>query len=114
VPAARTGAVLRAARPSLYAPSSYREAARNLPSFTRRALVTWGAADRMRTRPARRPAELLPHSRYVEVPGARTLIQLDDPEALTAVIRRFVRENRCPASTDGGARREGSRVAVHQ
>ncbi|MFG2123460.1 alpha/beta fold hydrolase [Streptomyces sp. NPDC048710] len=78
-------------------PECYVEAAGNLPSFTRPALVAWGAEDRMMP-PAtgRRLAELLPDARYVEIPDARTLVQLDNPAALTAEIRRFVKENPLP------------------
>ncbi|MFJ4323199.1 alpha/beta fold hydrolase [Streptomyces tricolor] len=75
----------------------YREAARNLPSFTRPALVAWGAEDRMMPPAAgRRLAELLPNARYVEIPGARTLVQLDNPAALIKEIRDFVGENPLP------------------
>ncbi|MEU0007930.1 alpha/beta hydrolase [Streptomyces sp. NPDC006314] len=72
----------------------YLKAAENLPSFTRPALVAWGAEDRMMP-PAtgRRLARLLPKARYVEIPDARTLVQLDNPTALTEEIRRFVKEN---------------------
>ncbi|MEU5535653.1 alpha/beta hydrolase [Streptomyces sp. NPDC020362] len=78
-------------------PQCYVEAARNLPGFTRPVLVAWGAEDRMMP-PAtgRRLAELLPNARYVEIPDARTLVQLDNPAALTAEIRRFVKEHPLP------------------
>ncbi|MGW1164454.1 alpha/beta fold hydrolase [Streptomyces sp. NPDC002550] len=75
----------------------YLEAARNLPEFTRPALVAWGAEDRMMpSATGRRLAELLPAARYVEIPGARTLVQLDNPAALTEEIRRFVKDNPLP------------------
>ncbi|MGW2646173.1 alpha/beta fold hydrolase [Streptomyces sp. NPDC001393] len=75
----------------------YLAASRNLPGFTRPALVAWGAEDRMMP-PAtgRRLAELLPAARYVEIPDARTLVQLDNPAALTEEIRRFVKDNPLP------------------
>ncbi|MFF4569475.1 alpha/beta fold hydrolase [Streptomyces sp. NPDC001410] len=78
-------------------PECYVKAAGNLPSFTRPALVAWGAEDRMMP-PAtgRRLAELLPDARYVEIPDARTLVQLDNPAALTAEIRRFVKKHPLP------------------
>lgn len=81
-------------------PQCYVEAARNLPSFTRPALVAWGAEDRMMP-PAtgRRLAELLPGARYVEIPDARTLVQFDNPAALTAELRRFIAENPLPAQS---------------
>ncbi|MFE1881998.1 alpha/beta fold hydrolase [Streptomyces diastatochromogenes] len=78
-------------------PDCYVKAAGNLPSFMRPALVAWGAEDRMMP-PAtgRRLAELLPNARYVEIPDARTLVQLDNPAALTGEIRRFVKEHPLP------------------
>ncbi|MGY4962377.1 alpha/beta fold hydrolase [Streptomyces sp. 900105245] len=84
----------------------YLEAAGNLRAFTRPALVAWGAEDRMMP-PAtgRRLAALLPDSRYVEIPDARTLVQLDNPAALTAEIRRFVEEHPLPG--EGGGRDGG-------
>ncbi|MFJ5674622.1 alpha/beta fold hydrolase [Streptomyces sp. NPDC093097] len=79
-------------------PDCYRKAARNLPSFTRPALVAWGAEDRMMPRATgRRLAELLPHARYVEIPDARTLVPYDNPAALTAELRRFIAEHPLPA-----------------
>ncbi|MEV6292953.1 alpha/beta hydrolase [Streptomyces sp. NPDC051896] len=85
----------------------YLEAARKLPEFTRPALVAWGAEDRMMP-PAtgRGLAELLPDARYVEIPDARTLVQLDNPAALAEEIRRFVKDNPLP----GENRLGGSRV----
>ncbi|WP_199572587.1 alpha/beta fold hydrolase [Streptomyces murinus] len=81
----------------------YLEAADHLPRYTRPALVAWGAEDRMMP-PAtgRRLARLLPRSRYVEIPGARTLVQLDNPTALVDEIRRFVKDNPLPG--EGGGR----------
>jgi len=81
---------------------SYLKAAGNLPSFTRPALIAWGAEDRMMP-PAtgRRLAQLLPDSRYVEIPDSRTLVPLDNPAALTDEIRRFVKENPLPGEADG-------------
>ena len=37
----------------------------------------------------RRLAELLPHARLVEIPDSYTLIPLDQPAALTEVMREF-------------------------
>ncbi|MFI0999390.1 alpha/beta fold hydrolase [Streptomyces galbus] len=78
-------------------PDCYVKAAENLRSFTRPALVAWGAEDRMMP-PAtgRRLAELLPHARYVEIPDARTLVPFDNPTALVAELRRFVEEHPLP------------------
>jgi pimeloyl-ACP methyl ester carboxylesterase len=80
----------------------YLKAAANLPSFTRPALVAWGAEDRMMP-PAtgRRLAELLPDARYVEIPDARTLIQLDNPAALAEEIRVFVKDHPLPGESRG-------------
>ncbi|MFF9086413.1 alpha/beta fold hydrolase [Streptomyces sp. NPDC014991] len=76
----------------------YLEAARNFPSFTRPVLVAWGAEDRMMPpETGRRLARLLPDARYVEIPDARTLVQLDNPGALVTEIRDFVREHPLPA-----------------
>ncbi|MEU2711362.1 alpha/beta hydrolase [Streptomyces sp. NPDC007205] len=77
----------------------YLEAARNLPGFTRPALVAWGAEDRMMPHATgRRLAGLLPNARYVEIPDARTLVQLDNPAALTEEIRRFVKDHPLPGN----------------
>ncbi|MER6251613.1 alpha/beta hydrolase [Streptomyces sp. NPDC001584] len=72
---------------------TYLVAAEKLAEFDRPALVAWGAQDRMMP-PAtgRRLAELLPHGRYVEIPGAGTLVQVDNPGALCAELRRFIEE----------------------
>ncbi|MFD7298568.1 alpha/beta fold hydrolase [Streptomyces sp. NPDC059897] len=78
-------------------PECYLRAAGNLPSFTRPALIAWGAEDRMMPPDTgRRLAALLPNARYVEIPDARTLVQFDNPAALTAELRRFVKENPLP------------------
>ncbi|MFF1279944.1 alpha/beta fold hydrolase [Streptomyces sp. NPDC058299] len=75
----------------------YLEAARNFPAFTRPVLVAWGAEDRMMPpETGRRLARLLPDARYVEIPDARTLVQLDNPGALIAEIRDFVRAHPLP------------------
>ena len=86
-------------------PDCYVKAAGNLPSFTRPALVAWGAEDSMMP-PAtgRRLAELLPNGRYVEIPDARTLVSFDNPAALTAELRGFVKEH--PLPTESRARKE--------
>ncbi|MER7495196.1 alpha/beta fold hydrolase [Streptomyces pharetrae] len=83
-------------------PDCYLKAAENLPSFTRPALVAWGAEDRvMPPATGRRLAELLPDARYVEIPDARTLVPFDNPGALTAERAASSRRTRCPARTDG-------------
>ncbi|MFI6640286.1 alpha/beta fold hydrolase [Streptomyces sp. NPDC050504] len=70
---------------------TYLKAAENLAAFDRPALVAWGAEDRMMPhRTGRRLAELLPDGRYVEIPDAGTLVQLDNPSALAEELRRFI------------------------
>ncbi|WP_030408961.1 alpha/beta fold hydrolase [Streptomyces albus] len=81
-------------------PDCYRKAAANLSSFTRPALVVWGAEDRMMpSATGRRLAQLLPNARYVEVPDARTLVPFDNPAGLTAELRRFVEEHPLPGES---------------
>jgi pimeloyl-ACP methyl ester carboxylesterase len=61
-----------------------------LSGFERPALIVW--ADRDRVMPpehARRLAELLPQSEVVEVADTYTLIPLDQPARLAALIREF-------------------------
>ncbi|MEU7042090.1 alpha/beta hydrolase [Streptomyces varsoviensis] len=60
-------------------------------------MVAWGAEDRMMP-PAtgRRLAALLPRGRYTPIPDARTLVPLDNPVALAAEVRRFMKENPPP------------------
>ncbi|WP_329202020.1 alpha/beta fold hydrolase [Streptomyces sp. NBC_01435] len=73
---------------------TYLRAAERLRHFDRPALVAWGAEDRMMP-PAtgRRLAELLPQGRYVEIPGAGTLVPVDNPAALVGELRRFIGES---------------------
>ncbi|MFD3991980.1 alpha/beta fold hydrolase [Streptomyces sp. NPDC058583] len=73
---------------------TYLKAAEKLREFDRPALVAWGAEDLMMP-PAtgRRLAELLPRGRYVEIPEAGTLVQLDNPGALCAELRAFIKES---------------------
>lgn len=66
------------------------DVAEKLPSFDRPALVVWAERDRvMPPEHGRRLAEILPRSRYVEVPDSHTLIPLDQPLALAGAIREF-------------------------
>lgn len=72
---------------------TYLGAAERLKQFRGPALVAWGAEDRMMPpRTGRRLAALLPRGEYVEIPGSRTLIPLDNPRALCAELRRFIKE----------------------
>ncbi|MEU1628542.1 alpha/beta fold hydrolase [Streptomyces sp. NPDC020096] len=71
---------------------TYLEAAERLRTFDRPALIAWGAEDRMMPpSTGRRLAELLPRGQYVEIPDARTLVQLDNPAALAAELRCFIK-----------------------
>ena len=72
---------------------TYLEAAERLKRLRGPALVAWGAEDRMMPpRTGRRLAALLPRGEYVEIPDSRTLIPLDNPRALCAELRRFIKE----------------------
>ena len=69
------------------------DAAASLPGFDRPALVVWASQDRVMPRDhGRRLADLLPHGRLIEVTDSYTLIPLDQPRALAAAIRTFIRE----------------------
>ncbi|MFJ3127899.1 alpha/beta fold hydrolase [Streptomyces sp. NPDC086993] len=73
---------------------TYLRAAERLRHFDRPALVAWGAEDRMMPpETGRRLAELLPRGRYVEIPGAGTLVPVDNPAALVGELRRFIGES---------------------
>ncbi|MFD7493638.1 alpha/beta fold hydrolase [Streptomyces sp. NPDC059832] len=73
---------------------TYLRAAERLRHFDRPALVAWGAEDRMMPpETGRRLAELLPQGRYVEIPGAGTLVPMDNPAALARELRRFIEES---------------------
>jgi pimeloyl-ACP methyl ester carboxylesterase len=80
--------VLRAIRT---APNLLVDAAKRLPDFDRPALVVWAAGDRvMPPSHGRRLADLLPHASLVEVADSYTLIPLDQPARLAALIEDFV------------------------
>jgi pimeloyl-ACP methyl ester carboxylesterase len=55
------------------------------------ALVVWGMADRA-FKPAlgRRLAEAFDNAQFIEVPGARTFVQLDEPKFLADQITNFL------------------------
>ncbi|MFJ7194126.1 MULTISPECIES: alpha/beta fold hydrolase [unclassified Streptomyces] len=73
---------------------TYLRAAERLRHFDRPALVAWGAEDRMMPpETGRRLAELLPRGRYTEIPGAGTLVPLDNPAALARERRRYIGES---------------------
>ncbi|WP_101787463.1 alpha/beta fold hydrolase [Nonomuraea indica] len=72
---------------------TYLRAAGRLREFRGPALVAWGAEDRMMPpETGRRLAALLPRGEFVEIPGSRTLIPLDNPRGLCAELRRFIKE----------------------
>lgn len=80
-----------------------------LHAFAKPVRLAWGTGDRCFT-PAlgRRVAELFPDATFTEVPGARTFVALDDPQA---VIDAIVAINRgavpgTPPSADPAAHRK--------
>lgn len=67
-------------------------AADKLPSFDRPSLIVWAAEDRvMPPAHAQRLAERLPDARIAMVPDSYTLIPLDQPRRLAALVREFVK-----------------------
>ena len=63
----------------------------HLPGFPKPVLVVWAAEDKvMPIQAGRRLAASFPHSRFVEIPGSRTLIPIDQPQALARSIAAFV------------------------
>jgi len=66
--------------------------AERLPSFDKPVLIAWAAEDKlMPPEHGRRFAELFPKARLVEVADSRTLIPLDQPGVLAALIAGHVR-----------------------
>jgi pimeloyl-ACP methyl ester carboxylesterase len=62
-----------------------------LARFDRPALIAWASEDKlMPPEHGRRLAELLPHSRLVEIADSYTLIPEDQPAALAAHMREFL------------------------
>ena len=65
-------------------------AAERLPDLRIPVLLLWGAADRFfPVGDARRLAELIPDSKLIEVPGGRTFVPLDRPDATAEAIAEF-------------------------
>jgi pimeloyl-ACP methyl ester carboxylesterase len=63
-----------------------------LPDFSKPVLVAWGAQDRVMPLAAGRAlADSFPNSRFVEIADSRTLIPIDQPQALAGTIAEFVR-----------------------
>ena len=68
------------------------DASDRLAGFDRPALVVWATEDRvMPPAHGRRLAALLPRGRLVQVADSYTLVPLDQPVALAAALREFVR-----------------------
>jgi pimeloyl-ACP methyl ester carboxylesterase len=66
-------------------------AAERLPEFKHPVLVVWASEDRvMPPEHGARLAALLPEARLVEVADSYTLIPLDQPARLAALIRDFI------------------------
>ena len=62
-----------------------------LPGFGKPVLVVWAAEDKvMPIKAGRKLAASFPHSRFVEIPDSRTLIPIDQPQALAGAIASFV------------------------
>ena len=68
------------------------DVATRLQRFDRPVLLAWAPEDRFfRISLARRLLDVFPDARVVEVPGARTFVALDQPEALAGHIASFAR-----------------------
>lgn len=68
-------------------------AAEKLPQLTIPVLLAWGARDRyFKVELAERLAELIPDSRLVRFPEARTFVSIDEPERLAAEVSGFIAE----------------------
>ena len=68
------------------------DAAERLPSLKVPALVAWGQDDRFFSPELGERLAAALGARLAPVAGARTLVSEDEPEALAALIRDFVRE----------------------
>ena len=65
------------------------EVATRLPRFTKPVTLAWGMADRCFTPSlGNRLAAQFPNSTLIEVPGAKTFVALDDPEAVVNAIEK--------------------------
>jgi pimeloyl-ACP methyl ester carboxylesterase len=69
------------------------EANEHLSSFDKPVLVAWAAEDKvMPPEAGRRLAASFPDSRFVEIPGSRMLIPIDQPAAIADAIAGFASE----------------------
>jgi pimeloyl-ACP methyl ester carboxylesterase len=79
--------------------SIMREAAERLPTLTIPSIVAWGQDDRFFSRElGQRLAATLPNARLEPIANSRTFVSEDEPEALAALIRGFVRETAAQAA----------------
>ena len=66
------------------------DTARRLPAFDRPALFAWGTDDRLfPVAHAHRLAAAMPDARVAEIPGARCLVMIDQPEQLASLVANF-------------------------
>jgi pimeloyl-ACP methyl ester carboxylesterase len=72
-------------------------AAERFGQFSGPVRILWGEADSMfRVKLGRQLGDAFPHATFATVPNARTLLPLDDPDAVAAEIVMAVREVRQP------------------
>jgi pimeloyl-ACP methyl ester carboxylesterase len=66
------------------------DAATRLSRFTKPVSIVWGQADRCFTPSlGRRLAKQFPNATMIEVPGAKTFVALDNPEAVVSAIEKI-------------------------
>jgi pimeloyl-ACP methyl ester carboxylesterase len=66
------------------------DVATRLPQFTKPVTLVWGLGDRCFTPGlGRKLAGLFPNSTFIEVPGARTFVALDAPDAVVDAVARI-------------------------
>ena len=68
-------------------PAELLDVSRRLPRFAKPVAIVWGQDDRSFTpRLGKRLADRFPNATYVPVPGARTFVALDEPDAVSSAI----------------------------
>jgi pimeloyl-ACP methyl ester carboxylesterase len=78
------------------------DANRRLGSFPKPVLVVWAGEDKvMPIQAGRQLAASFPDSRFVEVPDSRTLIPIDQPQALARAIATFVGNHKAGEARQG-------------
>jgi pimeloyl-ACP methyl ester carboxylesterase len=76
-------------------PKYTRQAAKDLESFAAPTLFAWAPEDRwFKVEHADRLAASMPDARVVRIPGSKTFVALDQPEALADAIGSFMRETK--------------------